>query len=180
MHREWSIVTISYRRMSLQWCRLESCFLKSDTHVSNAETLRQTSKPLTSNSLWQKPLRKPTPTIRSAMLETRLVLLLSFVSLKVCKPPDLSDNLLHSCNCKNNNKKLQHYVLLQGVQPIAIFRHDVGRGMQISCGIPPIPQQIFNLHKYVWLLKRADRSKFIQDWLCLCHVVHVNANRRLC
>lgn len=148
------------------------------THVSNADSLRQTS------DLQQSVTEASQETnTQSAVLETRLVLLLSFVSIKVCKPPDLPDNLLHSCNCKNNK---QHYVcditwlLLQGVQPVAIFRYDVGKGMQTSCGIPPIPQQIFNLHKYVWLLKRADRSKFIQDGLCQCHVVHVNANRRLC
>lgn len=118
------------------------------THVSNADSLRQTS------DLQQSVTEASQETnTQSAVLETRLVLLLSFVSLKVCKPPDLPDNLLHSCNCKNNNKKLQYYVcnitwlLLQGVQPVAIY--DVGKGMQMSCGIPPIPQQIFNLHKYV-------------------------------
>lgn len=137
------------------------------THVSNVDSLRQTS------DLQQSVTEASQETnTQSAVLETRLVLLLSFVSIKVCKPPDLPDNLLHSCNCKNNNKKLQHYVcditwlLLQGVQPVAIFRYDVGKGMQMSCGIPPIPQQIFNLHKYVCLLKWAGRSKFIQDWLC--------------
>lgn len=80
------------------------------THVSNADSLRQTS------DLQQSVTEASQETnTQSAVLETRLVLLLSFVSIKVCKPPDLPDNLLHSCNCKNNKQKattlrVRHYL----------------------------------------------------------------------